>query len=73
MSDIRNKNDLLKVIFFYYNDWLIREHNRHIKKEEKEKLSKMKFSDLVILCKTESIPISKKELKISHIWKGVWE
>lgn len=72
MRQINKKADILRVIYFYYNDWVIREKGRPMKKAEKELISNMKMNELLNLCKAQDIPTDKSELKIHSIWKDVW-
>lgn len=75
MSDeiIKKKEDLLKVIFFYYNAFVYKARGRPIKKAEKEFISKMKYNDLINLCNKENIPVTKSQLQINKsIWRDIW-
>lgn len=73
-EQIKTKEDLLKLIFFYYDAYTLRTRKRHMRKSEKEIISKMKFNDLVRLCNVEGIKTLKSELKNNtKVWDNIWD
>ena len=76
MSDkqIKTKEDLLRLIYFYYDAFTLKTRKRHMRDSEKELISKMKFNDLLKLCQAEGIKTLKSELKDNKaLWENVWD
>lgn len=76
MSDkqIKTKEDLLRLIYFYYDAYTLKTRKRHMRDSEKELISKMKFNDLLKLCQAEGIKTLKSELKDNKaLWENVWD
>lgn len=64
------KEELLKLIFFYYA-FTLRVENRHILKSEKEIISKIDFNRLDKFC--EDYEILREGLKNNtEIWENIW-
>ena len=73
-EQIKTKEDLLKLIFFYYDAFTLKTRKRHMLNSEREIISKMKFNDLVNLCKAEGIKTLKSELKDNKaLWENIWK
>lgn len=65
------KEELLKLIFFYYDVFTLRVENRHILKSEKEIISKIDFNRLDKFC--EDYEILREGLKNNtEIWENIW-
>ncbi len=76
MSDkqIKTKEDLLRLVYFYYDAYTLKTRKRHMRDSEKELISKMRFNDLLKLCQAEGIKTLKSELKDNKvIWENVWD
>lgn len=72
-ENIKTKEELIELISFCYDGFVLRTRKRHINEAEKQLISKMKFNDLINLCKSEKIPILKKQLKENkNIWENIW-
>lgn len=66
------KEELLKLIFFYYDAFTLRVENRHILKSEKEIISKIDFNRLDKFC--EDYEILREGLKSNtEIWENTWD
>lgn len=66
------KEELLKLIFFYYDTFTFRVENRHILKSEKEIISKIDFNRLDKFC--EDYEILRNGLKNNtEIWENIWD
>jgi hypothetical protein len=73
-EQIKTKEDLLKLIFFYYDAYTLRTRKRHMLNSAREIISKMKFNDLINLCKAEGIKTLKSELKDNiKVWSNIWD
>ena len=76
MSDkqIKTKEDLLRLVYFYYDAFVLKLEKRHMRDSEKELISNMRFNDLLKLCQAEGIKALKSELKDNKaIWENVWD
>lgn len=66
------KKELLKLIFFYYNAFILRVENRHILEFEKDLISEIDFNRLDKFC--EDYEILRNGLKSNtEIWENIWD
>lgn len=66
------KKELLKLIFFYYDAFILRVENRHILEFEKDLISEIDFNRLDKFC--EDYEILRNGLKNNtEIWENIWD
>lgn len=66
------KEELLKLIFFYYDTFTLRVENRHILEFEKDLISEIDFNRLDKFC--EDYEILRNGLKSNtEIWENIWD
>lgn len=66
------KEELLKLIFFYYDMFTLRVENRHILEFEKDLISEIDFNRLDKFC--EDYEILRNGLKSNtEIWENIWD
>lgn len=66
------KKELLKLIFFYYDVFILRVENRHILEFEKDLISEIDFNRLDKFC--EDYEILRNGLKSNtEIWENIWD
>lgn len=66
------KEELLKLIFFYYDAFTLRVENRHILEFEKDLISEIDFNRLDKFC--EDYEILRNGLKSNtEIWENIWD
>lgn len=66
------KKELLKLIFFYYDAFILRVENRHILEFEKDLISEIDFNRLDKFC--EDYEILRNGLKSNtEIWENIWD